>query len=129
MASLMTKLVRLLTATRKRDNKALSCLIVTIWPLTLVFTVAPTCLKYERLRILLRIPGVGCFFKHTFGHKFIQCHHSEIISILNITTECFRNSNTGSQIKHITLQKRIALFSDNGDAATFIKLRLSPMAV
>ena len=47
--SRMTISVRLLTAAKKRDTKALSCLIVTIWPITLVFRVALTCLKYERL--------------------------------------------------------------------------------
>ena len=71
------------------------------------------CFSFENSRSWL-------FSNHTFGHKFIQCHHSKIISILNITTECFKNNNTSSQIKHITLQKRIALFSDNGDDLCYI---------
>ena len=120
MASIMTKSVRLLAATRKRDTKTLSCLIVTIWPLTLVFTVAPTCLKYERLFFFWESHKLVVFFNHAFGHKFIQCHPFKIISILNITTYFFRNNSKSSQIKHITLQQRIALFSDNGDDLCYI---------
>ena len=117
MASLMTKSGRLLVAARKRDNKVLFyCLLVTICPLTSVFTVAPTCLKYERLLFFIKSHKLfGFFFNHTCGHKIIQSHPSKIISFPNIPTYVFRNNSKSSQIKHTALQKRITLFSDNFD--------------
>ena len=109
MASLMTKSARLLTATRKRDNKALSCLIVTIWPLTLVFTV---------------------FEVWAIGHKFIQCHPSKL-SQSSISRHIF--SGTTARVARLSISPfrkglpcsviMVMIF------ATFIKSRLSPMAV
>ena len=104
----MTKSVRLLAATRKRDNKDLSYLIVTIWPLTIVFTVAPTCLDYEPLFFLWESQKLVAFFQ-----SYVWSQVYPMRSFQNYLNPQYQDII--NQIMHITLQKRIVLFSDNGD--------------
>ena len=126
----MTKSVRLSTTARKRDTKALSCLIVTIWPLTLVFTVAPTCLKYERLfffweslklvvfLIIRLVTSLSNAILPQLSQSSISRHNfsGTTAAVARLSISHFRKGLPCSLIM-------VMIF------ATFIKSRLPPMAV